>query len=37
MKDDFKTKAIAGTGASLIIASMGLGGWSKHQSHKIDD
>ena len=37
MRDDFKTKAIAGTGASLIIASMGLGGWSIHQSHKIDD
>jgi hypothetical protein len=37
MKDDFKAKAIAGTGASLIIASMGLGGWSIHQSHKIDD
>lgn len=37
MREDIQTKVIAGTGAGLLIASMGLGGWSIHQSHKIDD
>lgn len=37
MKNNMQTKIVAGAGASLIIASIGLGGWSVHQSHKIDD
>ena len=37
MNNDIRTKAIAGTGAGLIIASLGIGGWSVHQSHKIND
>ncbi len=37
MKNDIRTMAVAGTGAGLIIASIGLGGWSIHQSHKIGD
>ena len=36
MRDDLKNKVIAGTGASLIITSIGMGGWAVHQSHKID-
>ena len=37
MKNNMQTKIVTGAGASLIIASIGLGGWSVHQSHKIDD
>ena len=37
MREDIQTKVIAGTGAGLLIASLGLGGWSVHQSHKIDN
>lgn len=37
MKNNMQTKIITGAGTSLIIASIGLGGWSVHQSHKIDD
>lgn len=37
MNNDTRTKVIAGAGASIIIASIGMGGWSVHQSHKIDD
>lgn len=37
MKNNIQTKIVAGAGTSLIIASIGLGGWSVHQSHKIDD
>ena len=36
MREDTQAKVIAGTGAGLLIVSMGLGGWSIHQSHKID-
>ena len=36
MKEDIQAKVIVGTGAGLLIASLGLGGWSVHQSHKID-
>ena len=36
MREDMKGKIVIGAGASLVIASLGLGGWSVHQSHKID-
>ena len=37
MREDVQAKVVVGTGAGLLIASMGLGGWSIHQSHKIDN
>ena len=37
MRDDIQAKVAVGTGAGLLIASIGLGGWSVHQSHKIDN